>query len=86
MEAIQDRIKTIEEMEQISRNLKLEQKIVVTTNGSFDILHSAHVNLLSKAKSEGDILIVLVNSDDSIRRNKGEKKDLLLNNKRRLKF
>ncbi len=45
---------------------------IVLTNGCFDILHPGHVNYLQEAKKLGDRLIVLVNSDDSVRRLKGE--------------
>jgi rfaE bifunctional protein nucleotidyltransferase chain/domain len=74
---IEDKIKTIQEIEEISRALKAEGKTLVTTNGSFDILHSAHVSLLEKARGEGDVLIVLINSDSSIKRNKGEKRPIV---------
>ena len=47
------------------------QKSIVVTNGCFDILHVGHIKLLQHAKQFGDILVVLVNSDDSIARLKG---------------
>jgi D-glycero-beta-D-manno-heptose 1-phosphate adenylyltransferase len=47
-------------------------KKVVFTNGCFDILHIGHVRLLNIAKSYGDILVVGVNSDNSVKRFKGE--------------
>ena len=47
-----------------------EEKIVFT-NGCFDILHPGHIHILDQAKSYGDILIVGLNSDDSIKRLKG---------------
>jgi D-beta-D-heptose 7-phosphate kinase/D-beta-D-heptose 1-phosphate adenosyltransferase len=47
-------------------------KRVVFTNGCFDILHTGHVTLLNKARSLGDLLIVGINSDASIRKVKGE--------------
>lgn len=75
-------IKSIEEIEFISENLRKENKIIVTTNGTYDILHSAHVRLLKKAKSLGDILIVLINSDESIRRNKGPNRPIISENER----
>ena len=46
--------------------------IVVFTNGCFDLLHSGHVTLLEVAAGEGDLLIVGLNSDSSVRRLKGE--------------
>src|SRR3989344_3102427 len=49
---------------------------VVTTNGCFDILHLGHIRYLSWAKRQGDLLIVGVNSDASVRRLKGPKRPL----------
>lgn len=50
---------------------------VVFTNGCFDILHSGHLRYLYEAKKQGDILIVAANSDDSVKRLKGEKRPLI---------
>lgn len=47
-------------------------KTVVFTNGCFDILHPGHVDYLAFARRQGDVLIVGLNSDGSVRRNKGE--------------
>ena len=44
---------------------------LVFTNGCFDLLHAGHVHLLKQAKELGDILLVAINSDDSIRKIKG---------------
>lgn len=49
-----------------------EGKKIVFTNGCFDILHSGHIEYLSKAKQLGDVLIVAVNSDESVSKLKGE--------------
>jgi rfaE bifunctional protein nucleotidyltransferase chain/domain len=56
----------------LKEKLKSENKKVVFTNGCFDILHKGHVTYLNEAKSLGDHLIVGVNSDDSVKRLKGE--------------
>ena len=53
------------------------KKKIVFTNGCFDILHAGHADYLSKAKSLGDILVVGINSDASVRRIKGEKRPIL---------
>lgn len=53
------------------------KKKIVFTNGCFDILHAGHADYLSKAKSPGDILVVGINSDASVRRIKGEKRPIL---------
>lgn len=57
--------------------LKNEGKKVVFTNGCFDLLHAGHVDYLIKAKELGDVLIVGMNSDDSIRRIKGDSRPIV---------
>lgn len=52
-------------------------KTIVFTNGVFDILHRGHVEYLSKAKALGDILVVGVNSDASVRRIKGKNRPIV---------
>ena len=65
------KIKTRQGIVRLVRNLKRRGKIVVTVNGSFDIIHPGHIDLLKQAKSKGDILIVFLNSDKSVRLYKG---------------
>jgi len=72
-----NRIKTREEIKAIRKKLKTKGKRVVFTNGVFDIIHSGHVDYLNKAKASGDILIVGVNSDASVKRIKGKKRPIL---------
>lgn len=48
--------------------LRASGKTLVFTNGCFDILHPGHVDLLARAKAEGDVLLLGLNSDDSVRR------------------
>ncbi|MDD5716641.1 MAG: D-glycero-beta-D-manno-heptose-7-phosphate kinase [Sulfuricurvum sp.] len=64
-------IKTKEEIYLLADRLKGEGKKVVFTNGCFDILHVGHVKYLQEAKSYGDVLIVGLNSDSSVRELKG---------------
>ena len=64
-------IKSHDEIVRITNRLKSEGKKVVFTNGCFDILHVGHVKYLQEAKSYGDILIVGLNSDSSVRALKG---------------
>jgi rfaE bifunctional protein nucleotidyltransferase chain/domain len=52
-------------------------KTVVFTNGCYDLLHPGHVRLLEKARSLGDILILALNSDDSVARLKGPSRPLI---------
>lgn len=64
-------IKTFDEMEALVKRYKSNSKKIVFTNGCFDILHVGHVKYLQEAKSYGDILIVGLNSDESITALKG---------------
>ena len=57
--------------------LKREGKKVVFTNGCFDILHAGHVDYLEKAKALGDVLIVGMNSDASVRKIKGQNRPVV---------
>ena len=64
-------------LEEISL-LHQQGKRIVFTNGCFDILHKGHVSLLRSAKEKGDILIVAINTDDSVRRqNKGKDRPIV---------
>lgn len=63
-------------IKELSEKLKIDGKTIVFTNGCFDILHSGHVFYLQKAKQQGDILILGLNSDASVRRLKGEKRPI----------
>jgi D-beta-D-heptose 7-phosphate kinase/D-beta-D-heptose 1-phosphate adenosyltransferase len=62
------------EIDKISELSK--QSNIVFTNGCFDILHSAHIKLFQYSKSQGDILVVGLNSDDSIKRLKGTERPI----------
>jgi len=65
-------IKTLEEIALLSSELKKRGRKIVFTNGCFDILHVGHVKYLEEAKSYGDVLILGLNSDESVRRLKGK--------------
>jgi rfaE bifunctional protein nucleotidyltransferase chain/domain len=68
---------TFDEIKKICESLKGEDiNKIVFTNGCFDILHRGHVEYLSKAKSLGDILVLGLNSDDSVRRLKGKSRPI----------
>ena len=64
-------IKTFEEIKDLVKDLKKRNKKIVFTNGCFDILHVGHVKYLEEAKSYGDILILGLNADSSVRKLKG---------------
>lgn len=60
-----------EDLQALSQTLKQNGRRVVFTNGCFDLLHMGHIDLLEKARMLGDVLVVGLNSDASIRRLKG---------------
>ena len=63
---------SLEEFLEIRKKLKAEGKKLVFTNGCFDIIHRGHVDYLNRAKALGDYLVVALNSDESVRKLKGE--------------
>ncbi len=65
------RLYTRKELILQKRQWKAEGKKVVFTNGCYDILHPGHIRLLERARSLGDILILALNSDESVHRLKG---------------
>ena len=69
-------IKSIDQITHIINDLKIRGKKIIFTNGCFDILHSGHVAYLEKAKEFGDILIVGINSDKSVKSLKGEERPI----------
>lgn len=70
-------MESVSELKLICKRLKSEGKKIVFTNGCFDLVHAGHIDYLSKAKAMGDVLIVGLNSDDSVTRLKGEKRPIL---------
>ena len=69
-----DKIFTLDQLAAESRRLRGEGKRVVATNGCFDILHVGHVRYLAAARKLGDVLVVGLNGDDSVRQLKGERR------------
>ncbi|GEO07998.1 D-glycero-beta-D-manno-heptose 1-phosphate adenylyltransferase [Segetibacter aerophilus] len=61
---------------EILKDLKKQGKKIVFTNGCFDIIHKGHIALLNKAREAGDVLIVGVNNDNSIRKLKGPERPI----------
>lgn len=62
---------------EFARKMSRARKKVVFTNGVFDILHAGHVDYLEKAAALGDILIVGLNTDSSVKKNKGDKRPIV---------
>jgi len=71
------KIKAKKELRRIIADLKTKRKRIVFTNGCFDLLHIGHVRYLEKAKTLGDVLVVGVNSDSSVRKLKGRRRPIL---------
>ncbi|MBI5214672.1 MAG: D-glycero-beta-D-manno-heptose 1-phosphate adenylyltransferase [Ignavibacteriae bacterium] len=68
---------TLPELLEIRKTAKSQKKTVVFTNGCYDIIHRGHLEYFLKAKALGDFLVVGVNTDDSVRRIKGEKRPIV---------
>lgn len=71
-----------EQLIHMAAQLKEQGKKIAATSGCFDILHSGHVNYLYAAKDNADILIVLLNSDNSVKRLKGSERPIVPENER----
>ncbi|WP_320006419.1 D-glycero-beta-D-manno-heptose 1-phosphate adenylyltransferase [Maridesulfovibrio sp.] len=67
------KILSVSEFEKVRADFPADKKIVFT-NGCFDILHAGHVDLLTRAREQGDLLVLGLNSDKSVRSIKGEKR------------
>ncbi len=77
-----DKIYELPQLLEKVKEWKAEGKRIVFTNGCFDIMHLGHVDYLEKARAEGDILIVGLNSDISTRNIKGPKRPIVDENSR----
>ena len=79
-QAFEDEVKKIKTQEQlaiISSELRKSGKKVVFTNGCFDILHAGHVNILQRSKALGDVLMLGLNTDASVRKLKGKERPII---------
>lgn len=65
------KIKSQKKIVEIVKNLKKQGKKVVTFNGGFDILHLGHIKSFEEAKKQGDVFVILLNSDESVQKYKG---------------
>lgn len=72
-----DKLKNLDEIAQIAARARKNGQSVVFTNGCFDILHRGHVHILREARASGDILIVGINSDRSVKSIKGASRPIL---------
>ena len=74
---MKNKIEDRKDLKKVVERLKKEGKRVVFTNGCFDLIHVGHTRYLQEARKLGDVLIVGVNSDRSVRRIKGKKRPVI---------
>jgi D-beta-D-heptose 7-phosphate kinase/D-beta-D-heptose 1-phosphate adenosyltransferase len=67
---------------QLAATLRAQRKRIVTINGSFDVLHAGHLHILNEAKRQGDVLIVGLNSDASVKTYKGPSRPIVTERRR----
>lgn len=67
-----------DDLESFSKEVKKSGKTLVTLNGSFDLLHAGHLEMLYQASLQGDLLIVALNSDSSIKQYKSPDRPFIL--------
>jgi D-beta-D-heptose 7-phosphate kinase / D-beta-D-heptose 1-phosphate adenosyltransferase len=77
--------RSLNELSELCRRLKQDRKRIVLTNGCFDLLHVGHIKLFSASKQLGDILIVAIDDDESVRSLKGDGRPVI-NAKERLRI
>lgn len=71
------KVRTREELKEVLARLRKKGKKIVFTNGCFDILHAGHTRYLKEARKLGDVLVLALNSDASVRTIKGEKRPIV---------
>lgn len=80
----ENKILSVEQMQTERARLREEGKCLVFTNGCFDLLHTGHTTYLKFAREQGDALVVGLNSDASVHRNKGATRPILPERERAL--
>ena len=81
---IMDKIINLRQAEKLSKDLRTKNKNLVITGGCFDILHIGHIKLLEVSKKQGDILLVLIENDNTVRKLKGLERPINSQNERAL--
>jgi D-glycero-beta-D-manno-heptose 1-phosphate adenylyltransferase len=64
-------------LEEAVETIRFQKKTIATINGSFDLLHAGHLQIIYEASKQADVLIIALNSDESIKRYKGEKRPIV---------
>ena len=86
MRELESKLVSIKAVETLSQELHKQGKKIVTTNGCFDLLHLGHIKYLREARNLGDVLIIGVNSDPSVRKLKGPDRPLTQQSARALQL
>ncbi len=76
VKSFREKIVSADQIEKISESARKKGLTIVSSNGCFDILHSGHIEYLEQASMLGDILIIGINSDSSVKRLKGKERPL----------
>ena len=76
LSSLSNKVQSPTNLARLARHLRVRRKTIVFTNGCFDLLHAGHVTYLERAKRLGDLLVIGVNSDASVRRLKGPSRPL----------
>lgn len=76
-DGVRSKLKSLSEVAEIAAQARQKGQSVVFTNGCFDLLHRGHVHILREARANGDLLIVGINSDTSVRSIKGPLRPIL---------
>jgi D-beta-D-heptose 7-phosphate kinase/D-beta-D-heptose 1-phosphate adenosyltransferase len=76
-DGIASKHKSINELAELCRKLRNDRKRIVLTNGCFDLLHVGHIKLFSASKQFGDVMIVALDDDDSVKRIKGSERPVI---------
>ena len=76
------KIKVLDELEEILNRHRKENKKIVFTNGCFDILHVGHIEYLKFSRRQGDVLVIGLNTDRSVREQKGDKRPFVSEDER----
>jgi len=76
------KIKVLDELEEILNSHRKENKKIVFTNGCFDILHIGHIEYLKFSRRQGDVLVIGLNTDRSVREQKGDKRPFVSEDER----
>ncbi|MGH7845550.1 MAG: D-glycero-beta-D-manno-heptose 1-phosphate adenylyltransferase [Candidatus Binatia bacterium] len=74
---MRSKVRSVDELKQTLAQEKESGKKIVFTNGCFDLLHRGHLHLLREARRMGDLLVVAINTDHSVRQLKGSRRPIL---------